>query len=61
DVFAVARSEPLPVAAVAMLTTWNAHERAPRDVLSARPAPRLYHELLVECGRALARQMPAHS
>jgi hypothetical protein len=61
DVFAVARSDRLPAAVVAMLTTWNAQERARRDVLPARPAPRLYHELLVQCGPALARQMPVRS
>ena len=51
-------SDSLPAALVAMLATWIAHEGARRDVLPARPAPRLYHELLVECAPALARQMP---
>jgi hypothetical protein len=54
-------SDTMPAAVVAMLATWNAHERARRDVLSARPAPRLYHELLVECAPALARRMPVRS
>jgi len=51
----------LPAAVVAMLATWNAHEHARRDVLSARPAPRLYRDLLVECAPALARRMPVRT